>query len=141
MQRDFWQEGRGAKASRARENSRTMVVGSKAPPPPPPPLAPLPPLLEELELELELELPALEPGVMPEVTGAAQAVVPAVVGASLLADVLPTITSALSACPRLSVTVTRRVTVPTVGAMTVAELVFAPNRAGGFVVGAATVHW
>ena len=37
-------------------------------------------------------------------------------------------------------TLTRKVTAPDVGAITVAMAVSAPSRAGGFVVGATTVH-
>ena len=74
-------------------------------------------------------------GVVPEVTGVAQAVValPALAGASLSTLVGPTMTSAVSIRPWSSVTVTRTVRFPEVGAMTVAVEVFAPVMAGGFV--------
>ena len=72
---------------------------------------------------------------------AAQAVVPAEAGASALAELLKTSTLAESDLPTLSVTVTRNVTEePDVGASRVAVGVLAPSRAGGFVVGATTVH-
>jgi hypothetical protein len=117
------------------------VSRSEEPPPPPPP----PPeedeleleLLELLELELELELEELLPGfvvgVVPEVTGAAQAVVPALAGAEDVALAGLTTTSAESTRPWSSVTVTRTVRVPEVGATTVAVDVLAPVMAGGLV--------
>jgi hypothetical protein len=111
-------------------------------PPPPPPRPPEDEELElellELELELELEepLPGFVVGVVPEVTGAAQGVVPALAGAEDTALTGPTRTSAQSARPWSSVTVTRTVSVPEVGATTVAVDVFAPVMAGGLPVGA-----
>ena len=76
-------------------------------------------------------------GVAPEATGVAQADValPAFAGASLSALLGPTVTSAKSVRPWSSVTVTRTVSVPDVGAMTVAVEEFAPVIAGGLVGG------
>lgn len=123
--------------------SKVRVSRSEEPPPPPP----RPPEedeleleLLELELELELELDELLPGfvvgVVPEVTGGAQAVVPAMAGAEDVALTEPTMTSAQSTRPWSSVTVTRTVSVPDVGATTVAVDVFAPVMAGGLAGGA-----
>lgn len=125
----------------SRAPSKNRLRASKPPPPPPPRLPP--PEDEELELELELELDdelLLAPGVAPEVTGAAQGLLPAFAGAWLVALAGVTVTSALSIRPWLSVTVTRSLTDPEVGATTVAVLVLAPRMAGGLVVGSTTVH-
>ena len=105
---------------------------------PPPP--PRPPLLEEELEELELEELLPEPGVGPEVTGMAQGVLPEFEGAVLAAELVPSTTSAVSIRPWLSLTVTRSVTDPEVGAMTVAEEEFAPTMAGGSVSGDTTVQ-
>lgn len=109
---------------------------------PPPPRLP-PPEEEELELELELELDdelLPDPGVGPEVTGAAHGVLPAFAGAWLVEPLGVTVTSALSLRPWLSVTVTRNLIAPKVGATTVAVLVSAPKMAGGLAVGSTTVQ-
>ena len=113
------------RSTRLRPIRPSKVITSNRPPPPPPDD-------EEEELELELELDELlpDPGVGPEVTAAAQAVVPAAAGAWVVALLLPRITSALSTRPWSSVTTTRSVTEPVVGASTVAVLVLAPRMAG-----------
>lgn len=65
---------------------------------------------------------------------------PALEGAVLAAESLPSTTSAVSIFPWVSVTVTRSVTDPEVGAMTVADEELAPTMAGGLVSGATTVQ-
>jgi len=129
-------------ADRTNRPSKVRVNRSEEPPPPPPPRPPDEDELELelLELELELELDELPPGfvgVVPDVTGAAQAVVPALADAEVVALAGRTMTSAESVRPWSSVTVTRTVSVPEAGAMTVAVDVVAPVIAGG-LVGAAT---
>ena len=79
-------------------------------------------------------------GVDPEVTGVAQGVLPADAGAALVARFGSTFTSAVSTRFRLSVTVSRRVIAPELGAMTVAVDVSAPAMAGGLVAGDTTVQ-
>ena len=126
------------RAKRPSRPSKKSVERSRAPPPPPPPL-----LLDELELELELELEELllpPPGVGPGVTAAAQATVPAEEGAAVVAELELTTRSALSDRPRVSVTITRNVTEPDVGAINVATALSAPRIAGGSTVGATTVQ-
>ena len=71
-------------------------------------------------------------------TGAAQAVTPALAGATLAALFVAMKTSAKSVRPRSSVTVTRTVIDPELGAMSVAVEVFAPPTTGGFTAGAVT---
>ena len=109
------------------------------PPPPPPPDEDE----EEDELELELEPELLDPGgagVGPGVMAAAQAADPALAGAELTVRVDSTTISAESVRACESVTVTRSVNEPTVGASTVADAVLAFSMAGGLSVGATTVQ-
>ena len=73
-------------------------------------------------------------------TGAAHGVLPAEAGAVLLARLGSTLTSAVSARLRLSVTVSRKVIDPELGATMVAVAVSSPTMAGGLVSGAMTVH-
>ena len=125
---------------RTNRPNKVRLSRSEEPPPPPPPPPEEDELeLELLELELELELEELLPGfvvgVIPEVTGAVQAVEPALAGAEDVALAGPTTTSAESTRPWSSVTVTRTVRVPDVGATTVAIDVFAPVKAGGLAGG------
>src|SRR5688572_15216428 len=80
------------------------------------------------------------PGVTPDVTGVAQAVSPADAGAADVVRVGSTTTSVASTRPRSSMTVTRSVIDPELGAMTVAAAVFAPTIAGGLIVGETTVQ-
>ena len=80
------------------------------------------------------------PGVGPEVTAVAHGVVPADAGAALVARFGSTFTSAVSTRFRLSVTVSRRVIAPVLGAMTVAVDVSEPPMAGGLVAGDTTVQ-
>ena len=80
------------------------------------------------------------PGVGPEVTGVAQGAAPALAGASGGPLFGATVTSAKSVRPWSSVTVTRTVIEPEVGAMTVAVEVPAPVMEGGLTVGATTVQ-
>ena len=76
----------------------------------------------------------------PEVTGVAQGVLPADAGAALAARFGSTFTSAVSTRFKLSVTVSRRVIAPELGATTVAVDVSAPTMAGGLVRGDTTVQ-
>jgi hypothetical protein len=80
------------------------------------------------------------PGVGPEVTGVAQGAAPALAGAREVTLFGVTETSAKSVRPWSSVTATRTVIEPAVGAMTTAVEVPAPVIDGGLMVGATTVH-
>jgi hypothetical protein len=106
------------------------VTGSNNPPPPPSPLVGV----------VAGGVGIAELGVGPETTATAQAVPPAETGALELMLVGPISTSAVSTLFWLSVTVSRNVIDPEVGAMTVADWVFAPTMAGGFTSGAMTVQ-
>jgi hypothetical protein len=125
----------------ARAPSNIAVTHSSDPPPPPPP-----PPLELLLLAPPLELlldgggGAGEPGVTPETNGEAQGPAPAVAGASVDALEEVMTTSAVSARPELSVTVSRSAIEPEPGAAMLALALFAPVTAGGFAAGAMTDH-
>jgi hypothetical protein len=80
------------------------------------------------------------PGVGPEVTGVAQAWAPAAFGAAEVARLGSTTTSAESVRPRSSVTVTRKVTAPELGALIEAVALSAPTIVGGLTTGATTVQ-
>ena len=130
---------RPLKAASAPSNIAVPHPIDPPPPPPPPPLElllPAPPL----ELLLDGGGGVVEPGVTPETTGDAQGPVPAAGGAPVdaLEDVITT--SAVSARPKLSVTVNRSVIDPEPGAATLAFAPFAPVTAGGFATGAMTDH-
>jgi hypothetical protein len=73
-------------------------------------------------------------------TAVAHGVLPADAGAALVARFGSTFTSAVSTRFRLSVTASRSVIAPELGAMTVAVDVSAPAIAGGFVTGDTTVQ-
>lgn len=80
------------------------------------------------------------PGVTPEVTGVEHAAPPADDGAALVVRLGSTTTSAASTRPWSSVTITRKVIDPEVGARTEAVAVSAPMTAGGLMVGETTVQ-
>lgn len=124
--------------------SKNSVVSSSEPPPPL--LLPLPRPLDEDEEEDDEDEDEddddeeVPPGVVPETTGVPHADVPAEAGASDVALVGVSTMLARSMRPTLSVTVTCTVTEPLVGAARLAVAVFAPEIAGGLVVGAVTTQ-
>jgi len=79
-------------------------------------------------------------GVGPDVIEAAQAVEPALAGAALVTLPGAMTTSALSACPSVSVTVSRTTTEPEVGARMLATAVSPLMTVGASTSGATTNH-
>ena len=134
MQRQKRKLRRRARCANHSAPSKKSVVSPIEPPPPPP----FPPL--GLGIGVGTGAGITDPGVGPEVTGKAQAALPATVGAAELARLGSTRTSAESVLFWLSVTVTRSVIDPELGAMTIADAVVAPTRAGGLEAGATTVQ-